>query len=188
MFLATESLRSAWDNDQTINAIANEGVRGDAFGSDIRFGITGRGVRGLASQYAVPLSDQAADDWAQKLATGSITQTDYENYLRAQSKSLYPSLAADIDRGVNVSTIVDPYAQIAVSTLGVNPAEINFADPKRNAALNFDDGKGRRVMTLFEWGEHLRKDERYGYDQTPEATSKAYRMMSDLGRMFGLSA
>jgi len=186
--LATESLRSGWDEDQTINAIANEGVRGESFGADIRFGITGRGVRGLASQYAVPLSDQAADGWAEKLATGGITQTDYENYLRGQAKSLYPSLADDIDRGVNVSTIIDPYSQVAVSTLGINAAEIDFADPKWNAALNFDDGKGRRMMTLFEWGEHLRRDERYDYDRTPEATSKAYRMVSDLGRMFGLSA
>ena len=186
--LATESLRSGWDADTTINAIANEGVKGEAFGTDIRFGMTGRSVRQLASEFAIPLSSAAADDWAQKLATGSITQTDYENWLRGQAKSLYPSLANDIDRGVTVKSLTDPYMQIAASTLGINAAEINFADPKWNAALNFDDGKGRRAMTLYEWGRHLRTEEQYGYDRTPQARDKAYSMVDRLGRMFGVTA
>lgn len=186
--LATESLRSGWDATQTINAIANEGVRGDTFGPDIRFGITGTTIRRLASEYAVPLSDSGADEWAQKLATGAISQTDVENWLRVQAKGLYPSLANDIDRGVTVKSLTDPYMQIAASTLGINAAEIDFADPRWNAALNFDDGKGRRAMTLYEWGRHLRTEEQYGYDRTPEATNKAYEMVDRLGRMFGVTA
>lgn len=186
--LSSESLRSGWDATQTINAIANEGLRGDSFGPDIRFGITGRTIRQLASEYAVPLSDSGADDWAKKLATGSISQTDFENWVRVQAKSLYPSLSNDIDRGVTVKSLVDPYRQVAASTLGIPSAEVDFADPRWNAALNFDDGKGRRMMTLFEWGRHLRSDEQYGYERTPDARDKAYKMVDRLGRMFGVTA
>lgn len=187
--LATESLRSEWTDRQTIAGVAGEMMKGSDNG-DVRFGITGRAVRQLSSQYAVPLSNQAADEWARKIATGEMLQTDYETFLRQQAKSLYPSLSADIDRGLTVSTIVDPYSQVAQSTLGVSSDQIDFANPRWNAALNFDDGKGsgRRMMTLFEWGEHLRKDERYGYDRTPNARTKAYSMVSDLGRMFGMTA
>ena len=185
--MATESLRFGWDQDEIGRGVASELMKG-ADGGEIRFGITGRGVRALAAQFAIPLSEQAANDWAGKIATGQVTQADYENWARVQAKSLYPSLADQIDRGINVATAVSPYAQLAANTLGVNPADIDFADPKWNTALNFDDGKGRRMMTLFEWGEHLRRDERYGYDRTPGARDKAYRMVSDLGRMFGLSA
>lgn len=186
--LATESLRSGWDATQTINAIANEGLRGDTFGPDVRFGITGRTIRSLASEYAVPLSDSGADEWAQKLATGAISQTDFENWVRVQAKGLYPSLANDIDRGVTVKSLTDPYRQVAATTLGISSAEIDFADPRWNAALNFDDGKGRRAMTLYEWGRHLRTNEEYGYDRTPEATAKAYNMVDRLGRAFGVTA
>jgi hypothetical protein len=185
--MATESLRSDWDENEISRGVASELMKGTDRG-ELRLGITGRGVRALAAQFAVPLSDQAANEWAGKIASGQITQTDYENWAREQARSLYPSLAAQIDRGLNVATAVSPYAQLAAQTVGVNPADIDFADPKWNVALNFDDGKGRRMMTLFEWGEHLRKDERYGYDRTPGARDKAYRMVSDLGRMFGLSA
>jgi hypothetical protein len=186
--IATESLRSGWTDQQIIQAVATELVKDTTTVGPVRFGITGQSVRATANKYGVPLSDNAADEWAQKIATGQAFQTDFENWARSQAKSLYPSLAADIDQGLDVKTIVDPYVQVAVSTLGINNQTVDFADPKWNAALNFDDGKGRRMMTLFEWGEHLRKDERYGYDQTPGARDKAYRMVSDLGRMFGLSA
>lgn len=186
--LATESLRSGWTEDQIIQAIASEMVKSTEPTTDVRFGIVGQTVRQTARQFGVPLSQQAADEWSQKIATGQAFQEDFDNWTRMQAKSLYPSLSAEIDRGLNVETIIDPYIQVAQETLGVTGETINFADPKWNAALNFDDGKGRRMMTLFEWGEHLRKDERYGYDRTPGARDKAYRMVSDLGRMFGLSA
>jgi hypothetical protein len=186
--LATESLRSGWTSEQIIQAVASEIVKGSDPTSNIRFGITGQSVRQVARQFGVPLSEQAADDWAQKIATGQAFQDDFNNWARMQARSLYPSLAADIDRGLNVETIVDPYIQVAVRTLGIAPTQVDFSDPRWNAALNFDEGKGRRMMTLYEWGRHLRQDASYGYDQTPEARDKAYRMATDLSRMFGLMA
>jgi hypothetical protein len=186
--LASESLRSGWNNNEILSAVAAEMVKGLGFGSDIRFGIVGRNVRQTADRFGVPLSQSEADQWSTKIATGQYVQEDFENWVRSQAKGLYPSLAADIDRGMDVDTLSGPYRQVAMNTLGLSPDQINFADPKWNAALNFDDGKGRRMMTLFEWGEHLRRDEQYGYDRTPDARGKAYQMVDAVGRMFGLTA
>jgi len=187
--LSTESLRSGWSDETLISAIGTELVKGTGFsGGGLRFGITGQSVRRVARSFGVPLSEQAADEWAEKIATGKAFLQDFQNWASSQAKSLYPSLVADIDRGLDVSTIVDPYIQVASRTLGVSAEQINFADPKWNAALNFDDGKGRRMMTLFEWGDHLRRDERYGYDRTPNARNKAYDVVDRLGRMFGVTA
>lgn len=186
--LAIESLRSGWTEQQMFRGIASEAMKNPASGGGVRFGIVGRGIRELASKFAVPISEQTADEWASKVASGQVVQADYENWLRSQAKGLYPSLAAEIDRGLDVKTLTDPFAQVAQSTLGITAEQINFADPKWNAALNFDDGKGRRMMTLYEWGRHLRTEEQYGYDRTPEATNKAYEMVDRLGRMFGVTA
>lgn len=182
--LARESVRSGWNEQETLDAVAAEMVKGSDSGT-LRFGITGRGVRQLASDFAVPLSDFAADEWSTKIATGQMNQADYENWLRSQSKSLYPTLSADIDRGVSVKALTDPYRQVAARTLGIAPESVDFSSDRWNAALNFDDGKGRRMMTLTEWGDMLRTDSRYGYEYTEEAQNKAYTIVEAIGQMFG---
>lgn len=186
--LATRSLRDGWNTTQVLQAVAAELVKGTDASGGVRFGITGRSVRDTARRFGVPLSDMAADEWATKIATGQVFQDDFENWARTQAKGLYPSLSAEIDRGLDVATITDPYRQIVSSTLGISPETVNFADPKWNAALNFDDGKGRRMMTLYEWGRHLRTNEEYGYDRTPNAVNKAYQITDRLGKMFGVTA
>lgn len=182
--LARESVRSGWNDQETLDAIAAEMLKGADDGT-LRFGITGRGVRQLASEFAVPLSEQAADEWSTKIATGQIVQGDYENWLRGQAKSLYPTLTADIDRGVSVKALTDPYRQVAARTLGIAPESVDFSSDRWNAALNFDDGKGRRMMTLTEWGDMLRTDSRYGYEFTEDAQNKAYTIVETIGQMFG---
>lgn len=188
--LARDALRNGY-NERTLQAaVATEMAKSPQAVESLRAGTTGRDVRRLASDYGVPLSDVTMDRWMNNILSGSITTVDFENYLRQQASSLYPSLANDIARGVSVKTYADPYREIAAQTLGLSPDEIDFADPKWNMALNFDDGKGggRRAMNLFEWGEHLRRDERYGYDRTPDARNKAYDVVTKLGRMFGMTA
>jgi len=182
--LATESVRSEWDETEMLNAIAAELQLGSD-GGEVLFGVTGRGVRQLASEFAVPLSDPAADDWATRIANGSVTRTDYENWLRGQSKSLYPTLSADIDRGVSVKTLTDPFREVAARTLGIPAASVDFSSDRWNAALNFDDGKGRRMMTLTEWGDYLRTNSQFGYEYTQEAQNKAYTIVESIGQMFG---
>jgi hypothetical protein len=186
--LARDALRNQYDQRTLQQAIAAEIRLSPNAVESLRVGATGRDVRELASDYAVPLSDSTMDKWMNDIMDGRITKDDFENYLRTQAIALYPTLANDISRGVTVRQYGETYRQVAAQTLGLSSEEIDLSDPKWNVALNFDDGKGRRAMNLFEWGEHLRKDERYGYEQTPGARDKAYQMVSDLGRMFGLSA
>jgi len=186
--LARDSLRNGWTERDTRLAVANQIRLSPVNQQSLRTGSIGRELKDLAFRYSVPLSDAALDQWLNAVVDGRSTKIDFENYVKQQARSLYPSLVAEIDRGLDISTVVDPYRQVAMNTLGIPAEQVDFADPKWNAALNFDDGKGRRMMTLFEWGEHLRRDDRYGYDRTPQARNKAYQMVSDVGRMFGLTA
>lgn len=186
--LAKDALRNGYNERQLQASIAAEMRKSPQAVQTLRIGEVGRDVRRLAADYGVPLADSTLDTWMNGVLDGRYTTVDFENYLRQQASSLYPSLANEIARGVSVKTFADPYRQIAAQTLGLPVEDINFADPKYNVALNFDDGKGRRMMTLYEWGRHLRTNEQYGYDRTPEARDKAYEMTDRLGRMFGVTA
>jgi hypothetical protein len=99
---------------------------------------------------------------------------------------MFPTLSDDLDRGLTVQDVADPYREVAARVLDINPSEVDFSASQWNRALNFagQDGK-RRVMTLDEWENTLRQDDQYGYLNTEEATDKAYEVARSIGRAFG---
>ncbi len=150
----------------------------------------GLNVKNLANQYGVPLSDQAAMDWATKLAQGAITEDSVKGYLVEQAKSLFPALAGALDRGITVAQYADPYIQIAQQELGINPASVSFTDPKWMQALNQVDPKtGQRVsMSLDDWLKTIRTDSRYGYDTSSQGRQSATQLATALQQRFGAAA
>lgn len=183
--LARQSLRNGWQGSDLTRAVGAELVKTGKT-SDLRRGLVGQGVQAAAREYGVPLSRPAVDAWVQKIADGRATQDDYLTYVRNQARSLFPTLSDDLDRGLTVEQVADPYRQVASRVLQVNPSEVDFSQSQWNRALNFagEDGK-RRVMTLDEWENVLRQDDRYGYLNTEEATNKAYQVARAIGAAFG---
>jgi hypothetical protein len=183
--VATNALRFGLTESQVVRMVANELLRGSDPANVLRTGIAGQSVRQIARSMALPMSEEALDEWSRKIATGTAVIGDFENEARRMARGMYPSIEKEIDRGVTVDTLFDPYRQYAARLLGVTPDSVDFTDPKWNVALNHGDEKGRRSMTLREWGDMLRQDERYGYQFTDEAINKAYEVSTLIGRSFG---
>jgi len=183
--LARQSLRDGLRPDEIVRFIYLELRKGTDPTESMRSGIIGQSLRNIARQYALPLSDESLDTWVSRIARNEYLMDDFQNYARRNAIGLFPSLAADLERGLTVETLVDPFRELAARTLEINPATIDFSDPKWNAALNFSDGQGRRMMTLTEWGRHLRETPEYGYEYTSQAHNRAYEVAESLGRMFG---
>lgn len=183
--LATQQLRDGWRPDELVRAIYFQLRQGTDPTQSLRMGIVGQSVQQIARQFAMPLSDATLDSWVTRIATNEYLLEDFTNFARQTAMGMFPSLAADIQRGMNVETLVDPYREMAARTLEINPGTIDFSDPKWNTALNFGDENGRRMMTLSEWGRHLRETPEYGYEYTSQAHNRAYQVAESLGRMFG---
>lgn len=147
-------------------------------------------IKGMANEYGVPLSDMAVQGWAKQLAQGAVTMDSIKGYLVEQAKSLFPSLAGALDRGITVAQYAAPYVQLAVQELGVNPAGISFTDPKWMQALNQVDPKTgqRTAMSLDQWLTTIRTDPRYGYDTTHKANQDASQLATMLEQRFGAAA
>lgn len=144
-------------------------------------------VKTLASDYGVPISDQTAFLWADRLTAGSVDQNAVKGYMIEQAKSMYPSLAGAIDAGFTVRAYADPYAQVAARELNINPDDFQLSDPKWSAALSQVDPKtGQKMaMSLDQWQTQLRTDPKYGYDQTLGAQSQAASLTTALAQKFG---
>lgn len=144
-------------------------------------------LRATASNYAIPVSDTALRNWAVRINDGSQTAAGFEEYARSQAKLAFPTLAKQIDTGLTVKQIGDPYAQIAAQTLGINPDGIDWSKPKWQAALQGRDAKGEMTGPLdhLAWQQKLTTDKAYGYDQSQNGLSSAYQLVNTLATGFG---
>lgn len=144
-------------------------------------------VKTLASDYGVPISDQTAFLWSDRLTAGSVDKAAVQGYMIEQAKSMYPSLAGAIDAGFSVKDYTQPYAQIAARELNINPDDFNLSDPKWSAPLNAIDPKtGQKTpMTLDAWQTLVRSDPKYGYDATLGAQNQAASLTTALAQKMG---
>jgi hypothetical protein len=147
-------------------------------------------IKSMANDYGVPLSDQTVLQYAKQLGQGAISPDSVKGYLIQQSKSLFPSMTAALDRGVTVKQFVDPYIQLAQQELDVNPNDVSLTDQKWMNVLNQVDPKtGARVpMTMDQALSTFRTDAAWGYDGTAQARQSATTLAASLQQKFGASA
>lgn len=180
--LARDSLRLGWDQTQIANAIGAESFRNGKLSTST----TMQGVRQAVSDYGIPMSDATMNDWGAKIAQGEVTTEDLRQQLVNMAKGLFPGVADQLDKGLTVRQLADPYIQLAAQTLEIGPDTIDFKDPKWSAALNGVDSKGvRRSLTLGEWSDKIKADASYGWSKTKGAQAQAFDLSDTLGKAFG---
>lgn len=184
--IARASLALGWTDDQVLDALYAESKRDPSISEQLMASSFAENVRKGAASYGVPISDDSVRAWATQLALGQASPEQLKSWLSSAAKSLYPWLSEQIDRGLSVRDIASPYIELAARILERNPNDIDLSDPLWNPAINAVDQQGnRRAMTLAEWARHLRTDERYGWDMTEDAKSRAYAVTEMLRRTFG---
>lgn len=180
--IAETSLEMGWNTAQADDALSKE----FHYQAGQSTAIVGR-LKQLAGDYYIPLSDGAIQQWGSSIIAGGGDETMFNQYVKDQAKSMFPTAAGAIDRGVTVKAFTDPYRQIASNTLELDPDTIDFSDPKYLAALSQPDQKtgDNRLMSLSEWSDHIKKDDRYGWDKTENARGEATDMAQKITQIFG---
>jgi hypothetical protein len=182
---AENSIRYQWDDNQTRQFL------GDAYHYDpdkAAKGVAGdmtAQMKKISSDYLVPISDETLQSWSRNAISGRSTADDFRAYAEKQARSMFPSLNDELDRGLTVQEIADPYRQQAAQILGIDPTQINFADSKWRSALDHRDKDGKRsTMTLSDWTQQVRTDPRYGYDRTQNAVNEAASLVTSMRQIF----
>lgn len=141
-------------------------------------------IRGLAGDYGVAVAPQTAYDWAGKIADGLSTEQSFTEYAKQQAKLTHPYWGAQLDQGMTVRQLADPYLQQAGKLLEINPSTIDLTDHKWQFATTGADGK-QAPMSQTEWATHLMDDQRYGWQDTQGAKDAALQIESGLRQAFG---
>jgi hypothetical protein len=145
-------------------------------------GVTVVGLRQMAEDYGVSVSDNRLEKQIQKVLSGEIDVAGLQGWYIKQAKQLYPTLEGELDEGTTVADMLASYQEIAARELGIPADQMDPTNPKWTAALTA--GKNGR-MTADEWQYHLRNNKRYGWDKTSGAKQQAVDLAAQLAQAFG---
>lgn len=164
--LATTSLRFGYSDAEVQQAVAKK-IKANA-GNDFS-GQAGQNqdtIKATAASFGVTMAGDQIARWVQDLATGVRTDQDFDNWVKATAKLMYPGLAAQIDQGLTVADVAGLYRKQYADVLEVNEADIDITkDPAIKRALSYRDPKGKAdqpgVMPLYQFEAELKNDPRW---------------------------
>jgi hypothetical protein len=142
-------------------------------------------VRQVGRDYGVKVDDQTVQD----ILTGKTTLDSLRQSYKIAARRWYKGAADDIDAGVTVAQLFQPYKQYAAAVLGKPMDQIDLIDANGaptiySEALQGADGP----LSIGDWVKKLKSDDRYGWQFTDDAKQKADNLVMSLEKAFGYRA
>lgn len=187
---ATNLNRNGWAPEQVQEAIATKFSLAAPAGTPGSGQTTVGGLKALASQYGVVVSDPALEQWTRQILGGTRTDDDFRTYLVGLAKGAYKgneAIAKALDAGQTIRQLTDPYAQQVAQLLGVSPDLIDWDDPRYSRFLHTYDPQGKefRPMTLDEVRTTIKSKAEYGYVNTTAGRQDAARWATGIAERLG---
>lgn len=144
-------------------------------------------LRGMAADYGVNVADATTFKWAKQVEEGQLDPKAFQTYVSGQAKLSHPYWSKQLDEGVTVRQLADPYIQTASQMLGVSADSVDLSQSKWARALQQKDPKTGQPapMSQLDWERTLMTDPSYGWDKTDNARQAAFGMVDQLQKSFG---
>lgn len=148
-------------------------------------GTNAQNLRELARANGVSYNGDWFNNAARSIIGGTRSFQDFENDIRNQAASAFPTYAEQIRAGQNVKDIASPYINSMSRILEINPDGIDLNDNSIRQALsgiNPKDGKPA-AKSLWEFERDIRKDPRWNNTNNAResASSLALGVLRDWG-------
>jgi hypothetical protein len=146
---------------------------------------TGKDVQDLFASFMVPMSKEAINNLSADLTPEKFTAL--EDYAKTTAMGLYPTLAKQIQSGIPVHHLMEPYRQVGKQMLGEQFEPDFVGDPKSSMALSggSDAETGRPApMSLDQWRAHLVNERSFGWEFTPAAHEASQKVIDAINAGF----
>jgi hypothetical protein len=154
-----------------------------------------RQLRQAADDYGMDMSDTWFKNTINNIAWQNTDVTAEVGKLRTLAKSKYAAFADQIDQGVTVKDIAEPYRQLMSKTLEVSDKSIRINDRNIQNALMYKpvDEAGKPTskvptgMPLWQFEQQLKNDPRWNKTKGAQdaAMSAGRQVLQDLGFLGG---
>lgn len=181
--IAENALMFSWNDAQVRDVLGSytktvNGVFNGQTGTDID------AVKQTAWRNGVNVSSATLQNWAQQMAKGNMTASYYQDYVRKQAKALAPGYTHELDSGMDLIDIAQPYIQSKAKLLEKNPADMDLFDPDIRGALSAKDSNGKPTSTsLWEFEQQMRKKPEWLKTQQAQDSTMAtgHQVLKDMG-------
>lgn len=170
--LADQLTMGGWDDTTLSNHISryftqNNGSTNKIFG---QAATTEQQLQQLASEYGTGLTSDTLTGWTQAILSGAQTTDSYKQFVLNGAKAKYPGLTQQLDDGLTVNQIADPYRQSMAQLLELDPNAISLQDPNIKQALQgtttATNGKATTAtMPVWQFENQVRSDPRWAKTQ-----------------------
>lgn len=187
------ALMHGWDENEIRNMLAKTvNIMGkNRVGGDLAVSL--EQIRQKAYLNGVNVSRKTQQKWLREIVRGNSTTEEYQDYIKRMAIHRFPNLAQEINAGLDVMEIADPFRQTMAELLEMNPNQIDLNGKLMRQALsrripdNKDKGKEpqHRMMDMSDFEDAVRQDPRWM--RTDNAKETMLDMGSSLLEMFGLT-
>jgi hypothetical protein len=144
-------------------------------------------LRQVATNYGVPFTSAFLKTEVQRIQNSSSTVEGFEAIIRARAKAAFPQFADQLDAGLTVRDIADPYISTMANTLEAAETSIALDNPWIKKALSTRGADGvAGTLPLWQFERQLKDDPRW--DKTKQARDQAFDTIAQVGRDFGFEA
>lgn len=183
--IAERALMFNWNDAQLKNAMGSyvkavNGVYSGAAATDTEQ------LRQTAWRNGIQLSSPTLQNWAALIAKGNGSVQMFQTQVRNLAKSLAPGYAQELDAGMDLYDIAQPYLQSKAKILEMNPADIDLFDPDVRKAMSGTTKDGKPASTsLWQFEQSLRQDRRWLGTQNAQDSlmNVGHQVLRDMGLM-----
>lgn len=141
-------------------------------------------LRQTAWRNGVQLSSPTLQNWAALIAKGNGSVQMFQTQVRNLAKSLAPGYAQELDAGMDLYDIAQPYMESMGRALEMNPADIDLFTPEIRKAISGTTKDGKPASTsLWQFENSLRQDRRWlGTKNAQDSLmSVGHQVLRDMG-------
>lgn len=160
--IGEDMVRTGMEEAQLQHALAGyinfseEGVLGG------QAGIAAVRLNQLARMNGVQMPKEAVRNFAQQIAMGVTTIEQAEQHVRNMAKSMFPTYGEQIDSGMNMADIAQPYMQIVSDELEIPSVDADLTSSLVKQGLMGMDKDGKPFgMSLTDFQNFVRQDPRW---------------------------
>lgn len=168
---AEQAIKFGWDQAKINNVLAKSvKITGD---NEVGGALadTQNRLQSFAFSNGVRVNAPTIQKWLRQIVKGSSTVEEYEQYITKMAIAAHPNWKKEIEGGMTVAEIAEPYRQTMAQLLELNPATVNINNKILRTALSRKNDKGEfESMTISDFEDLVRKDTRWQYTDNARET------------------
>ena len=183
--LAATATANGWTDAQTIDNLVGQVNWNTLEGGDLT--AARDQVKAIGGDYLVGVSDETAQGYAAKIASGEMTAAGVQSIMLKQAKARFGWMSEELDQGATVKDFFAPIRDVIARELELATEDVDMMDSKWLSLMEVkgDDGKMRAASMNEAMLAARQKPE---WSRTNKSQELTANMSSMIGNLFGRGA